>query len=539
MLSLQEIARFISDDYYSDKKRKARVGKRYYDGKHDINNYRLFYFDGDGILREDRYRSNIKIPHPFFTEIVNQSVQYIFSGDRIARSENPELQKKLDSYFNRNEEFLSAVSELVAGSMAKGAEYLYLYRNNEGKLSFQCVNSLCVTEVDGKNSEDGKGYIIYCYNDSSEKGKSKFIRIYVGECDFVYFYVQAENGVVKLDENESLNPSPHIIYSDENGEKYCGSFGFIPFFRFDNGSNAQSDLWVIKELIDDYDLMASSLSNNLIDFDMPLYAVTGFDGDSLDELQQNLKTKKIIGLGEDGGVEIKTVDVPYQARQAKLELDEKNIYRFGMGLNTDGLKDSAATTNIAIKAAYSLLDLKCGRIEMKLKSFLSKVIKPVLEEINRECGKKFSVGDLWFEFRHEIMSNAYENAQIEKLMAEENQIKIQTLLGVSELLDDETLLRNICKCLEVNYDEIYEKVNEKSEKKLQIQQNMDKIKTNEKSGTALNGAQMSSLLAIISKYKSGELSVEAATSVVSVALGISEERAERILYAQDKESDNI
>lgn len=100
--------------------------------------------------------------------------------------------------------------------------------------------------------------------------------------------------------------------------------------------------------------MASSLSNNLIDFDAPIYAIKGFEGDNLDELQTNLKTKKIVGLGEEGGIDIKTVDVPYQARQAKLELDEKNIYRFGMGLNTAGLKDTSATTNIAIKAAYSL-----------------------------------------------------------------------------------------------------------------------------------------------------------------------------------------
>ena len=62
-------------------------------------------------------------------------------------------------------------------------------------------------------------------------------------------------------------------------------------------------------------------------------------------------------------MDVKTVDVPYQARQAKLDLDEKNIYRFGMGLNTAGLKDTSATTNIAIKAAYSLLDLKAKKIE--------------------------------------------------------------------------------------------------------------------------------------------------------------------------------
>lgn len=68
-----------------------------------------------------------------------------------------------------------------------------------------------------------------------------------------------------------------------------------------------------------------------------------------------------------------TVDVPYEARKVKLELDEKNIYRFGMGLNLSGLKDTSATTNIAIKAAYSLLDLRCKHLA--LLGFLKPYIK--------------------------------------------------------------------------------------------------------------------------------------------------------------------
>ena len=30
---------------------------------------------------------------------------------------------------------------------------------------------------------------------------------------------------------------------------------------------------------------------------------------------QNLKTKKIVGVGLDGGIEVHTVDVPYEARK--------------------------------------------------------------------------------------------------------------------------------------------------------------------------------------------------------------------------------
>ena len=175
---------------------------------------------------------------------------------------------------------------------------------------------------------------------------------------------------------------------------------------------------------------------------------------------------KIVGLEEGGGIDVKTVDVPYQARQTKLQLDEKNIYRFGMGLNIDGLKDTAATTNIAIKAAYSLLDLKCSKLEIKLKAFMRRIVKPVIAEINQMHGKNFSDDEVWFDFRHEVMSNVYENAQIEKLSAEENQIKIQTVLEVSDILDDETLVRSICSCLEIDYDRVSEKISEKMQKKV-------------------------------------------------------------------------
>lgn len=531
MLSKQDIVKFISDDFYSKQKQNARKGQDYYEGKHDITGFRLFYFNSDGKLTEDRYRSNVKIPHPFFTEIVNQAVQYIFSDNSVVKSDDHYLQKYLDEYFNNNEAFINTLSDLMTGCMAKGSEYVYMYRNSEGRLAFQTADSLSITEVQAEQTDDNTDYIIYSYSDTTDKGKRKIKRIQVWDKNYVHYFQQTENGVVMTDDSQNVNPLPHTVYSDENGDMFCESFGFIPFFRLDNNKNRLSDLWVIKELIDDYDLMASSLSNNLIDFDMPLYAVTGFEGDSLDELQQNLKSKKIVGLEEGGGIDVKTIDVPYQARKTKLELDEKNIYRFGMALNTDGLKDTSATTNIAIKAAYSLLDLKCSRLEMKLKGFLRELVKPVLEEINQLSGRNFTQSDVRFEFRHEVMSNAYENAQIEKLSAEENQIKIQTILNVSEILDDETLVRNICGYLNINYDEISEKIARRNKENLEIKQAVESMQSGKEKTTALNGAQMSSLLAILSQYKDGQLSADTAAAVISVSFGITEEKAARLLSA--------
>ena len=80
MLTIHEITQFIQDDATSELKRAAKVGQDYYENKHDILNYRLFFYDADGNIQEDTTRANIKIPHPFFTELVDQQVQYMLSG---------------------------------------------------------------------------------------------------------------------------------------------------------------------------------------------------------------------------------------------------------------------------------------------------------------------------------------------------------------------------------------------------------------------------------------------------------------------------
>lgn len=284
-----------------------------------------------------------------------------------------------------------------------------------------------------------------------------------------YFYVQTDKGEISEDDSEEINPKPHTLYTKENDNAtYYEGFGFIPFFRLDNNRKQTSSLKVIKDLIDDYDLMASSLSNNLVDFDTPIHVVRGFEGDNLDELQHNLKTKKIVGVDENGGVEIKTVDVPFQARVAKLELDEKNIYRFGMGLNTAGLKDTNATTNVAIKAAYSLLDLRCKKIQIRLKQFFRKILKPVIQEINDNNGTDYQMKDVYFCFGHEIMSNATENAQIKLIETQQKQVAIGILLSLANMLDSETILQNICEELDIDYNEIRDKLPQQPEEQAAV-----------------------------------------------------------------------
>lgn len=461
IITPQEIKSLLDSDRDSKSKRKARQGQRYYDGEHDIKDYRIFYFDDNGVLHEDKARSNIKISHCFFTELVDQEVQYFLSGkEGFVFSDLPELQTMLDEYFNENEDFRSELSDAVTGAIVKGWDYLYAYRNSEDKLAFQYADALDVVEAEGQYTSDGRDYVIYSYVQRIDlKGKT-VRKIEVWDNKSVTTFVQRDGGLPELDTAEQINPRPHVLYRKENDDStYYEGLGFIPFFRLDNNKRRISGLKPVKALIDDYDLMACGLSNNLQDLTEGIYVIKGYPGNDLDELQQNIKTKKIVGVGEGGDVDIRTISIPYEARKVKLELDEKNIYRFGMGFNAAEVGDGNIT-NVVIKSRYALLDLKCNKLEARVKQFLRKIVKVVLDEINKAEGTSYQSSDVYFRFEREVMTNAADNAQIALAEAQTKQMQVNTLLSLLSQAPSEQVWKDLCTVLDWDYDEVKDKLPE-------------------------------------------------------------------------------
>ncbi len=458
MLTPSEIKSFIDNDAVSDRKRFARTGVRYYEADHDIRAYRVFFVNADGQLQEDRTKSNIKISHPFFTELVDQCSQYMLSGKHgFVKSDIPELQGELDAYFNDNEDFVAELYDLLTGAQVKGFEYMYAYKNGDERTCFQCADAMGVVEVREKDTDDGCAYVIYWYTDRINKNNQRIKRIQVWDDKQVAYYCQIGEGSIEVDASYKINPRPHILYRKAgDANTYFAGFGYIPFFRLDNCKKQFSALKPIKSLIDDYDLMSCGLSNNIQDTAEALYVVKGYEGDNLDALRLNINSKKMIGVDGDGDVEIKTISIPYQARETKLELDEKSIYRFGMGFNSSQVGDGNIT-NIVIKSRYAALDLKANKLEIRLKQFLRKLLKIVLQEINEAKGTDYKQSDVYFHFEREVITNASDNAQIALTNAQKQQVQINTLLGLNSYLDSETLMMNICDVLDISYNDIKDK----------------------------------------------------------------------------------
>ena len=445
------------EDASSERKSQAKVGQRYYDGEHDILHYRLFYYDADGEIQEDKTRSNIKISHPFFTELVDQQAQYMLNGDTFVKSDTPELQAELDKVFN--DDFTSELTETITSTVTKGFGYMYCYKDSQNNFRFENADAMGVVEVRAKDTDDNCEYVIYWYIDKNTKANKKIKRIQVWDKEQIYFYTQDDDGAIVEDDTEDLNPRPHIIYRNTNDDEslYYDTLGFIPFFRLDNNRKQQSGLKPIKALIDDYDLMACGLSNNIQDSAEAYFVVSGFQGDNLDELIQNVKVKKHIGVDVGGGVDVKTVEIPYQARATKLALDETNIYRFGMGFNSAQIGDGNIT-NVVIKSRYALLDLKCDKLEKNLKKFLREMVQVVLDDVNKRNDTDYQQKDVYFEFEREVITNASDNASIKKIEADTKAVEINLLMGLAQVLPQENVIQLICDELDIDYNEIKDKL---------------------------------------------------------------------------------
>lgn len=462
MLTVEEIKSFINKDLQSDKKRLAKVGVDYYEGRHDILKCKIVYKDEDGKYAIANGTSDIKITHPFFNELVEQKAQYFLSGkDSFVRSDKPELQELLDGYFD--DDFKDELQDLIIFSSAEGDGYFYGSKDDDGKTRFTFADAIGVIEVESREASDGNDYVIYYYEDKFAEGNTSLLRsktitrIQVWDKDQThYFKMRGSNGKVEKDETHKLNPRPHGIY-EEGGEKYVDTYGFIPFWRLDNNRKRQSDLKPIKALIDDYDRHACGLTNNIVDLAEGYAVVKGFAGDDINDLMQSLRANKGIGVDEDGAVDIKTVNIPYDARKVKMEIDEACIYKFGKGFNSNQIGDGNIT-NIVIKSRYALLDMKCNTLESNVRKFLKKLIKVVLKEINEANGTDYQLKDVYMQFDREIITNELDNAQIENYEAQTQNVKINTLLSIAAKIDNETLLQLICDELDINYEDIKDKI---------------------------------------------------------------------------------
>ena len=91
-------------------------------------------------------------------------------------------------------------------------------------------------------------------------------------------------------------------------------------------------------------------------------------------------------------------------------------------------------------------------------NFLREMIKIVLDDVNKRNDTDYQQKDVYFDFDREIITNASDNAQIKQIEATTKATEINLLLGLNGVLDNETVIQLICEQLDIDYNEIKDKL---------------------------------------------------------------------------------
>lgn len=458
----------ISQEKSNKRREQAKIAERYYDYEHDILENEIYYLNDNDQLVKDPYASNIKIPHTFFTEIVDQAVSTELSNPVELNTEDESYSKRLEEYWNVDAHLF--LQEMLEGASKKGKEYAYVRQtagdSSSSKVTFQISDSLVTFELTDERGDVVAIVRFYTKELLRDNKVTPVDHCEVWTDEDVTFYIKDEK--MKWVKNSNVNPNPrkHILAEkkdEESGDIVLmgRSYGRIPFYKLKNNKKERTDLEPIKDLIDDYDLMSAMMSNNLQDYAGAIYVTKGFPGDDLSKLRLNIKSKGVVNVDQEGDVDLKTYNIPVEGRIKKMETDKRNIYKFGMAFDSTAIGDSSGNvTNVQIMAGYSLLMMKLNKKEAYLRSLIDWMLELITEDINRRFNTNYDHRDIEVNIVRETMVNRAETAEIEKNEAETQKIKVETLLDIATYLPQEDLLKELCEILELDWLDIQETLDE-------------------------------------------------------------------------------
>lgn len=450
----QNLKQFIKQNTVPHK--NADEGMKYYDGQNDVLNNRIFWVDENGRLKEDKNAANIKIPHQFMTEIVDQKVQFLLSNGIEAKAdeENQDLQPLLDEYYD--EDFKQSIEDLITNASQKGFEYLYAQADQDGKVQFIVADGLKIYPV-----TDNMGNVIKILRVWQEDIKIDNRTVHLSHAELydqetVTYFLSTNNSDYVLDLSIKPNPRPHVINVQQNGNdvtQTARGLGKIPFYRFQNNVKEKTDLEPIKAMVDDYDMMNAFMSNNLQDMADAIYVFRGESDMDASEMRMNIKAKKGIITGDEGDFDMKTYTIPVEGRKTKMEIDRQNIYKFGMGVDSLQVGDGNIT-NVVIMSRYELLNMKVNKLETRVRALLKWVNELVISDINRINGTSYLPSAVDFDFERKMLINEKDNADTKKTEADTVSVQMQTLLSLAPYLDKETVLRQITDKFDLDFEEV-------------------------------------------------------------------------------------
>ena len=441
----QILKEILQEDSGSEKKKRMEEGERYYRGEHDIlgKDFRRSPVSETGKDGEESMqmffnpnRSNHHCVNPFHHTLVAQKTAYLVGREPTitVKGSNREFEKVLAEIADEN--FNGTLQKWLTGAAYKGVEYLHVYYDEDGMFRSCIVPAEEVIAVyDEVYQQDIREVIRYYDIKMLEGGREQTKRrVEWWTADSVTYYTEDSNGEF-LRERESGHWTVTEMLDGEERETFAHGWGRVPFIPLRNNDREMTDLQLVKGLIDAYDYISSEGTNNLLDMVDLYWVIQGYGGETASAVARKLQVNKAVQISDSSGsVEAKQVELPVEGRLNWMQMLRKDIYHFGMGVDTDSDDWGKAASGVALKFQYAMFYLKINGIMPEIKRAIKEFLRFAVEDWNREHGTDWNWKDILVTLNTNSITDDLETMQIIK--ESKDIISEKTLLGKHPFVED-------------------------------------------------------------------------------------------------------
>lgn len=392
----------IRDDNVSYSKQLMQIGEDYYNIKNSKILDKVKYYYKNGVKVVDEFVSNNKMPSAFNKIIVDQSVNYSIGTDPTITSESDTEKDNISNVLKSviGKRIFKEVRNMKKEAAKKGKSWLYTFINSKGEFDYIAFDPREIIAIYDQSLEKELLQIIRYYSikvvENGEEKLRKKVEIY--DREKITYYMETKKGdfapIIPLQEDPTVISNPQYYFMtyntvDKEKVEYHG-WGVVPFVCLKNNSDEIPEIQLNKQYIDAYDNTFSEMQNSIDDNATDYYKVKGYkvNKDEGGMFIHNLKTKQVVGVSSDGDFDRVSKDVQVESKITALEKLRKDIFDFGMAVDTQHDKVGNAASGKSLKYQYALLNMKASDSESEIEDFIRDLfgLANIYIEINKNLG---------------------------------------------------------------------------------------------------------------------------------------------------------
>lgn len=437
----------IGRDINDPKKQFMKTADEYMKVENSVINNRkkmMMLFDDkeNPYLKPDLSKANEKAKHSYLQELINQCTNYLTSKPmKIDYKSNvsKEVKGKIDDELYKKNNFLSFIQDNIDNIQLYGRTFFRIVKNETGEnkfviydpkemimfyddfdepiLAIRYYTKTELVEVNKKKTFEKVQYVeIYDKKYKETWKKTKKGQWEKGDREYVYAkkqtFINAETKEVMA---ENVEPMDNQVF---------------PIIEWKFNKDCVPTLSNIKDFIDLQDINLSDLANNVEDIQEAIWILENYNGQNLQEFMEDLKVKKAIKVGAGGSAHSETVQIPIEARNKLYELCDKNIYKFGFGINFSDRQSLGNVTGVGLRWSYAPLEQKANAIENNGQEPLNNFFNILFNLM----GINYDSNDMEFIFDRSMIAN--EQEQTSTVMSASSQLSQKTILANLPMVKD-------------------------------------------------------------------------------------------------------